>query len=213
MYIIVTDNIIKIPWRYKGRSLHPPMDKANWKTAVYNEKKIRKSETLQLILLDNLYAQSGSQDIIFQGGTALRWVYGGMRFSEDLDFVTSLPAENIDKILTKTLKKMESGCIAQFGPGISEQKIKSRRKSSTQVLFIYRPDGQRERIAVKLEFEKLKTGHQPEFEKFVLKDLPSVTRIITSGELVLPYTSSIILVETLEEILLFPKTSTRCIGG
>jgi predicted nucleotidyltransferase component of viral defense system len=177
------------------------MDKANWKTAVYNEKKIRKSETLQLILLDNLYAQSGSQDIIFQGGTALRWVYGGMRFSEDLDFVTSLPAENIDKILTKTLKKMESGCIAQFGPGISEQKIKSRRKSSTQVLFIYRPDGQRERIAVKLEFEKLKTGHQPEFEKFVLKDLPSVTRIITSGELVLPYTSSIILVETPEEIL------------
>jgi predicted nucleotidyltransferase component of viral defense system len=69
------------------------------------------------------------------------------------------------------------------------------------VLFIYRPTGQRERIAVKLEFERLKVGHQPEFEKFVLKDLPSVTRIITSGELVLPYTSSIILVETPEEIL------------
>jgi len=168
---------------------------------MYNEKKIRKSETLQLILLDNLYAQSGSRHIIFQGGTALRWVYGGMGFSEDLDFVTSLPAEDIDKILTKTLKKMESACIAQFGPGISEQKIKTRRKSSTQVLFIYRPNGQRERIAVKLEFERLKVGHQPEFEKFVLKDLPSVTRIITSGELVLPYTSSIILVETPEEIL------------
>ncbi|MGD2015042.1 MAG: nucleotidyl transferase AbiEii/AbiGii toxin family protein [Desulfobacterales bacterium] len=103
---------------------------------MYNEKKIRKSETLLLILLDNLYAQSGSQHIIFQGGTALRWVYGGMRFSEDLDFVTTLPAEDIDKILTKTLRKMESACIAQFGPGISEQKIKSRRKSSTQVLFI-----------------------------------------------------------------------------
>jgi len=57
---------------------------------MYNEQKIRKSEALQLILLDNLYAQSGSQHIIFQGGTALRWVYGGMRFSEDLDFVTSL---------------------------------------------------------------------------------------------------------------------------
>ena len=104
---------------------------------MYNERKIRKSEALQLILLDNLYAQSGSRHIIFQGGTALRWVYGGMRFSEDLDFVTSLPAEDVDKILTKTLKKTGSACIAQFGPGISEQKIKSRRKSSTQILFIY----------------------------------------------------------------------------
>ena len=32
---------------------------------MYNEKKIRKSEALQLILLDNLYAQSGSQNIIW----------------------------------------------------------------------------------------------------------------------------------------------------
>jgi len=168
---------------------------------MYNDKKIRKSEALQLILLDNLYAQSGSRHIIFQGGTALRWVYGGTRFSEDLDFVTLLPVEDIDKILMKTLKKTENACIAQFGPGISEQKIKSRRKSSLQMLFIYRPDGQRERIAVKLEFERLKAGHQPEFEKFVLKDLPTVIGIIRSGELVLPYTSSILLAETPEEIL------------
>ena len=74
------------------------------KKAMYNEKKIRKSEILQLILLDNLYAQSGSHHIIFQGGAALRWVYGGPRFSEDLDFVTSLTAEEIGKILTKTKK-------------------------------------------------------------------------------------------------------------
>jgi predicted nucleotidyltransferase component of viral defense system len=168
---------------------------------MYNEKKIRKSEALQLILLDNLYAQSESRHLIFQGGTALRWVYGGMRFSEDLDFVTSLSVKDIDKILSKTLKKMESACIAQFGPGISEPKIKSRRKSSTQMLFIYRPDGQRESIAVKLEFERLKDGHQPDFEKFVLRDLPPVTAIIRSGEMVLPYSSSIILVETPEEIL------------
>jgi predicted nucleotidyltransferase component of viral defense system len=168
---------------------------------MYNQKKIRKSEALQLILLDNLYAQSGSQHIIFQGGTALRWVYGGMRFSEDLDFVTYLPAENVDKILNKTFHKMENACIAQFGPGISEQKIKSRREPSTQMLFIYRPEGQRERIAVKLEFEGLKAGRQPEFEKLVLRDLAPVTGIITSGELVLPYTSSIILAETPAEIL------------
>ncbi len=110
---------------------------------MYNEQKVRKSESLQLHLLDNLYAQSGSRHIIFQGGTSLRWVYGGLRFSEDLDFITSLPLKDLDKILTKTLKKTESACIAQFGPGISEKKIKSRRETSTQMLFIYRPDGRR----------------------------------------------------------------------
>ncbi|MEW6328045.1 MAG: hypothetical protein AB1487_10720 [Thermodesulfobacteriota bacterium] len=46
---------------------------------IYNEKKTRSSELLQLLLLDNLYAQSGSERIIFQGGTALRWVYGYYR--------------------------------------------------------------------------------------------------------------------------------------
>ena len=116
---------------------------------MYNEKKIRKSEALQLIILDNLYAQSGSQNIIFQGGTALRWVYGGMRFSEDLDFVTSLPVEDVDKILTKTSKRVGSACIAQFGTGILEHKIKSRRKSSTQMLFIYHPNGLSLRINLK----------------------------------------------------------------
>jgi predicted nucleotidyltransferase component of viral defense system len=124
-----------------------------------------------------------------------------MRFSEDLDFVTCLPAEDVDKILNKTFQKMKNACIAQFGPGISQQKIKSRREQSNQMLFIYRPKGQRERIAVKLEFERLKEGRQPEFEKFVLRDLPPVTGVITSGELVLPYTSSIILAETPAEIL------------
>ena len=79
---------------------------------MYNEKKIKKSELLQLILLDNLYAQSGSDRIIFQGGTALRWVYGGMRFSEDLDFVTDLPKEDVKNILAGAFQKTQMACIA-----------------------------------------------------------------------------------------------------
>jgi predicted nucleotidyltransferase component of viral defense system len=91
---------------------------------MYNEKRIKNSELLQLILLDNLYAQSGSDRIIFQGGTALRWIYGGMRFSEDLDFVTDLPKEEVDNILAGTFQKTQMACIAQFGQGESEHKLK-----------------------------------------------------------------------------------------
>jgi predicted nucleotidyltransferase component of viral defense system len=168
---------------------------------VFEKTKVKKSEALQLILLDNLYAQSGSEHIIFQGGTALRWVYSGMRFSEDLDFVTHLKAGDLEKILSKMFQNTKNACIAQFGPGQAEYKIKGVRKQATKMFFIYRPESQRERIAVKLEFETLKTGHAPEFGKYILRDLPLVAGMVTGGELVIPYSSSIVLAETPEEIL------------
>ena len=168
---------------------------------MFKKKKVRKSEALQLILLDNLYAQSGSEHIIFQGGTALRWVYSGMRFSEDLDFVTHLQAGDLEKILSKMFQNTKNACTAHFGPGQAEYKIKGVRKQATKMFFIYRPEGQRERIAVKLEFETLKAGHDPEFDKHILRDLPLVAGMVTGGELLIPYSSSIILAETPEEIL------------
>jgi predicted nucleotidyltransferase component of viral defense system len=168
---------------------------------VFKKKKVRKSEALQLILLDNLYAQSGSEHIIFQGGTALRWIYSGMRSSEDLDFVTHLQADNLEKILSKMPRNIKNACTAQFGPGIAEYKIKGVRKQATKAFFIYRPEDQRERIAVKLEFETLKSGYDPQFNKYILRDLPLVAGLIRGGELVIPYSSSIVLAETPEEIL------------
>ena len=168
---------------------------------MYNEKRIKKSELLQLILLDNLYAQSGSERVIFQGGTALRWVYGGMRFSEDLDFVTDLARKDIEKILAGTFQQTQRACIAQFGPGQSEVKTKSKREEATKTFYVYRPETQRERIAVKLEFERLKGDRQPECRRFILRDLPLVAGMVTSGKLIIPYSSSIVLAETPEEIL------------
>jgi predicted nucleotidyltransferase component of viral defense system len=70
----------------------------------YHETYIRKAEIAQLILLHQLYSQPGSQELIFQGGTALRWCYGGSRFSEDLDFVTLLGADAIRAKLNRMRK-------------------------------------------------------------------------------------------------------------
>jgi predicted nucleotidyltransferase component of viral defense system len=43
-------------------------------------------EYLQHELLDSIFKQAGSQHLAFMGGTAIRIVYGGNRFSQDLDF-------------------------------------------------------------------------------------------------------------------------------
>lgn len=167
---------------------------------VFQKKRVANSEALQIILLDNLYAQSGSEHLIFQDGTALRWVYGGMRFSEDLDFVTHLQAGDLEKILSKMPQGTKNACTAQFGPGQAEYRSKAARKQATKAFFIYRPEGQRERIAVKLEFETLKPGHGPEFNRYILRDLPLVSGMLIGGELIIPYSSSIILAETPREI-------------
>jgi hypothetical protein len=53
----------------------------------YRETYIRKAEIAQVILLQQLYQLKDSRHLFFRGGTALRWCYGGSRFSEDLDFV------------------------------------------------------------------------------------------------------------------------------
>ena len=168
---------------------------------MYQEEKIRHSELFQILLLDSLYSLSGSDLIYFQGGTAIRWIYGGTRFSEDLDFVTVLSLPDIHTIIEGVSRKIHKACIAQFGPGQSEQIWKKSRKDAAKVFFIYRQGNQRERIAVKLEFESLKHGYKPGITKTVLRDLPQVTGMLASGKLIMSYSSSVILAETAEEIL------------
>ena len=167
----------------------------------FNQIRVRQAELLQLLLLDTVYALSGSHRAVLQGGTALRWIYGGSRFSEDLDFVTVLPRGRIESLLESTRSKTGPACTAQFGPGHLELRLKAGREAALKALCIYRPIAQRERIAVKFEFERLSADQAPETARHILRDLPAVSALMTAGQLVLPYTSSIVVVETPGEIL------------
>jgi len=162
---------------------------------------VRNAELLQIHLLDNLYSLAGSEHITFQGGTAIRWLHGGMRFSEDLDFVTHNTPDILNDLLVRLGPRIRNACIAQFGPGVLEQTSKGKRPEAVKAFFVFRPQDRRERIAVKVEFEMLAAGHKPQQEHRVLRDLPSIARIIASGRLSLPYSSSIIVAETPSQIL------------
>jgi predicted nucleotidyltransferase component of viral defense system len=128
-------------------------------------------------------------------------VHNGQRYSEDFDFVTPMARSGIERLLRKTASVALNSCIAQFGPGRPEFQIKPGRKTAFKAFFIFRPETQRERIAVKLEFESLKKDRQPEMQRHVFQDLPQGSGLISGGQLILPYASSLILAETLEEIL------------
>lgn len=64
-------------------------------------------EYLQLLFLKYFYSQKGSEKVYFKGGTALRFLFGSFRFSEDLDFTSLLPKKNLKNLINKTLEDLK----------------------------------------------------------------------------------------------------------
>ncbi|MBI5078954.1 nucleotidyl transferase AbiEii/AbiGii toxin family protein [Candidatus Saganbacteria bacterium] len=72
--------------------------------------KILEKEALQIYILSELFALPESTLLTFQGGTCLRLVYNGVRYSEDLDFVTSANNNQINRLinaLSRALIRLE----------------------------------------------------------------------------------------------------------
>lgn len=64
-------------------------------------------EYIQILFLKELYDEKYSQNIFFKGGTAIRLILGGTRFSEDLDFTVIGNINDFDLFLKKFFKKLE----------------------------------------------------------------------------------------------------------
>ena len=66
-------------------------------------------EYLQYEMLDSIFKQKGSAKLSFIGGTAIRIVYGGNRFSEDLDFDNfGLSFADFQKVLKISVEDMRN---------------------------------------------------------------------------------------------------------
>ncbi|MEA2098313.1 MAG: nucleotidyl transferase AbiEii/AbiGii toxin family protein [Patescibacteria group bacterium] len=66
-------------------------------------------EYLQYELLDSLYKQKNSEKLSFMDGTAIRIVYDGQRFSEDLDFDNfGLSYQDFELVIEKIITDMKN---------------------------------------------------------------------------------------------------------
>ncbi len=63
-------------------------------------------EYLQLLFLKYFYNQKETDKVYFKGGTALRFLFGSFRFSEDLDFTTLLSKAKTKTLIDKTLQDL-----------------------------------------------------------------------------------------------------------
>ncbi len=64
-------------------------------------------EYLQILFLNYLYKEKLAEKIYFKGGTCLHLFYKSPRFSEDLDFSTTLSEKKIKNFLKEIIKKFQ----------------------------------------------------------------------------------------------------------
>lgn len=123
---------------------------------------IQERDYLEHLLLFLLYTKT--QAFIFKGGTALRVAYNFNRYSEDLDFNSQLPANEIKALLTDTVNDY----LGLFGITAEFRRIKIFKENGERSLtgevsyqgplYVGKPAGKgKVRIDVSLRGEKVKT--------------------------------------------------------
>ena len=65
-------------------------------------------EYIQLLFLNELYSNKFSKNIFFKGGTAIKLVYKGNRFSEDLDFTVNIAFDEFEKEIKNVFKDLKT---------------------------------------------------------------------------------------------------------
>lgn len=87
-------------------------------------------EYVQLVILDYLFRRGLFSQLVFQGGTALRLAYQGVRYSEDLDFVLKQKDLDVFKKAGEHLQPLASH-IKKIIPMITGAQLKAQKETST----------------------------------------------------------------------------------
>lgn len=109
-------------------------------------------EYWEMFILNELYASSLANVLIFKGGTALRLIYNSPRFSEDLDFSI------LDKINFNDFKKI----IKKIADSQSELSIKEiySKKNTYFSLIKFKQDYLTQTLSIKIEISKRKIEYK-----------------------------------------------------
>lgn len=161
---------------------------------------VQNLEILQLLILDEIFAQPLSRNLLFQGGTCLRWVYNGTRYSEDLDFLAKgIKAKDIKDLRVDLERGLQKKLTVQFGPGHMEVSGREKSNAWLHTFWVkYRREGERSKMAVKL---KIQEADWSDAERMVLRQLPEVSRFLMEAVIRVPFGRSVLQSSPVQEIL------------
>jgi len=123
-------------------------------------------EVLHLASLDALFALPESEAMSLQGGTGIHLLYGGYRYSEDLDFAgKELDRSLAERLVARSKSRIEKITIQLLGQGRGDWRIPPDTTKGKICAFWFRfqPKGQQQIFRVKMEF-----AHYPTYESQAL---------------------------------------------
>ena len=112
-------------------------------------------EYLQILFLNYLYQEKLSEKIYFKGGTCLHLFYNSPRFSEDLDFSTTLSEKKIKTLLKKIMRNFQMEVPEINLVFVYRGKKSLRFKLKHQDKFLKYP------LTIRLDFSLEKTFLEP----------------------------------------------------
>ncbi|MFQ6058988.1 MAG: nucleotidyl transferase AbiEii/AbiGii toxin family protein [Anaerolineae bacterium] len=107
-------------------------------------------EALQVYTLAAIYGQPASDHITFQGGTCLRLVYGGPRYSEDVDFVTTLDDAELAGLFEQVRREVTR--LAPLFAGEVTLRVQKATQEMARWKVHYRAARQQDSTSISLEF-------------------------------------------------------------
>jgi len=111
-----------------------------------------RKEALHIYALAEIYGRPESQALTLRGGTCLRLVYRGVRYSEDLDFVTTLAADGLHELMSKVGVRLAE--IGPFFAGQVETRMRKQTPSLTRWRVYLQAADQRDSTSISLEFAR-----------------------------------------------------------
>lgn len=107
-------------------------------------------EYWQLLILQKLYFEKGSENLYFKGGTAIRFLFQSFRFSEDLDFTSTFSKERTEKILSKVFSFFikNSASAAE----VKKEKVwKEMDDVSLKYRFLFLPKDLSQKVSIRID--------------------------------------------------------------
>lgn len=121
-------------------------------------------EILHIAYLDALYQEPISQKIHFHGGTSIRLLHRGWRYSEDLDFATVIDDDaRLNAAVQSSVLKCRQTLELMLGPQTFQLALKHKKaRSNLQIYWLHLTRiGERQPYKVKMEFANFPV-HQPQ---------------------------------------------------
>ncbi|MDP3994776.1 MAG: nucleotidyl transferase AbiEii/AbiGii toxin family protein [bacterium] len=121
-------------------------------------------EILQITFLNEMFSFPETKDMYFKGGTCLKLLYQSNRFSEDLDFSTTIKKNRLDSIVDESVKKMQ-----KVFPGLSVKNEKSL-EGVTKKIYL-KTEISPQDLTIRLDFSQRENVLEPK-QSVISTDLP-----------------------------------------